>query len=839
MHEHSLSSVLRRTRIEVAYACEGIAAGRCCSGFKSVVVRYASLPNALMEHLSARVDLCRFKSIHVDDERRERSNVKYDGGFVATPNNSRDDQGALHHVSHAPPRMALLVAAAGAAFVLALTFYLAFAPTFTNDFWFHLKMGEVYWTLGPWPLADPMLHTALPEAPIQHEWLFGVAIYLIQSLTGFFGVRVLHLLAVMAILGLVFQSARRATDNALLACCVTTLFSVLAWTRLFQMRPDLVTILATLATYVLLMERYRVPTARRLAAFGALMLFWANAHSLFALAPLLLFAVVLGLGVRALVAVIIFEGSEKESTLQSARSIAGALTFAIVLAVVVSVANPRGIEQHFTFFTSSSDAAIWAVKDEWSHFDPFDVANHPGSVSPLLWTVMNAVIVAFGFTVLAGIVSVGKRRTNTLDVFNPATFALGAASIVAILVSVRFLWMGVFPLLFVAQAIVRSELRTDTREIVSWVLALTTLVVSIQFYRVGGFATTAARLPESISDYIQTPYLSRKYHVEGVQFLRDTGVEGRLFNSYGMGGFLGYWLSPKLTTFIDSRTEHYLPQVMKEYSRVSAMRELGGRRTFLDILDRREVDFFFGVGMPKGLMKRSRASENTTGHLEGIAGWVVVSRSIYHAIYLRDLPRNEANFERIEKYYAAAGIPFRRDLGFDAAAAIHTDLDWSVDHALLTPDHAKKIAVRNSAARGMKAGGLDALAWTYVLSGSYDAVLEVERELAEVRPVSKTSLRRAIYASLKLEKIAIAKQRAAALVAMSSNDTDSLIFQQLVTAFSETASLPSDPRNRGARSVALARVVQRVPLLSQFEAALLERNLPGEPRVDANDSRSH
>ncbi|MGK0485187.1 MAG: hypothetical protein ACJAYI_000695, partial [Myxococcota bacterium] len=257
-----------------------------------------------MEHFSARVDLCRFKSIHVDDERRERSNVKYDGGFVATPNNSRDDQGAPHHVSHAPPRMALLVAAAGAAFVLALTLYLAFAPTFTNDFWFHLKMGEVYWTLGPWPLADPMLHTALPEAPIQHEWLFGVAIYLIQSLTGFFGVRVFHLLAVMAILGLVFQSARRATDNALLACCVTTLFSVLAWTRLFQMRPDLVTILATLATYILLVERYRVPTARRLAAFGALMLFWANAHSLFALAPLLLFAVVLGLGVRALVAVI-------------------------------------------------------------------------------------------------------------------------------------------------------------------------------------------------------------------------------------------------------------------------------------------------------------------------------------------------------------------------------------------------------------------------------------------------------------------------------------------------------------------------------------------------------
>lgn len=749
--------------------------------------------------------------------------------------NYRDSQGSLIESPHGPSRATLLVAAAGAVFVCALTFYLAFAPTFTNDFWFHLKMGEVYWALGPWPPADPMLHTALPDAPIQHEWLFGVMLHFVESVTGFFGIRVFHLLVVAAAVATTFAAARRLTGNPVAACFVTTLFAVLAWTRLFQMRPDLVTIIATLATYVLLIEHHRVPSVRRLVIFAVLILVWANSHSLFALAPLLLFAALIGLGVRAFAEVYLLKGLERSEALGVTRRVAGAFAAAIVLASVVSLANPRGIEQHLTFFTSSSDAAIWAVKDEWSHFDPFDVTDMPGSVSPLLWVTMNGVMVAFGVTAVVGLISLLRRRPRVFEIFDPGTFALGAASIVAILVSVRFLWMGVFPLLFIAQAISRVDLRRDTREMVAWALALTTLIVSIQFYRVGGFATTADRLPDSFSEYIETPYLSRKFHVEAVRFLRETEVEGRLFNSYGMGGFLGYWLSPKMSTYIDSRTEHYPPEVMKEYSRIVEMRELGGRKTFLDILDRREVDFFVGIGMPIGLVKRSLASASTTRHLEGIDGWVPVSRSIRHAIYLRDVPRNDENFERISRYYESAGIPFDRRRGFDAVAAIDASTDWSVEHALMTPEHAKRISVRDSADPKLRAGGLDALAWVYVLGGSYDAALAIEDELAQLRPASKAGLRREIYSALNVKDVERAHRGAIALVRMTSQETDALIFQQLVTAFTETASLGTAPMNRTAVAVALARIAQRVPLLTPLEAALWERGLPGEPRVAEGD----
>ena len=71
-------------------------------------------------------------------------------------------------------------------------------------------MGEVYWLEGLWPAADPMLHTALPEAPIQHEWLFGVSVYALERALGFYGLRVVHTIAVALIIWLVFSMFRLA-----------------------------------------------------------------------------------------------------------------------------------------------------------------------------------------------------------------------------------------------------------------------------------------------------------------------------------------------------------------------------------------------------------------------------------------------------------------------------------------------------------------------------------------------------------------------------------------------------------------------------------------------------
>ncbi|MBW2388753.1 MAG: hypothetical protein JRG89_09975 [Deltaproteobacteria bacterium] len=735
------------------------------------------------------------------------------------------------------PVATLLIGAFGLLFVAALSLYLAAAPTFTNDFWFHLKMGEVYWLEGLWPDTDPMLHTALPHAPIQHEWLFGVALHGLERATGFAGIRIVHGLVVMLTLWLAFSVARRSCRNTLVACLVATSFAILAWTRFFQVRPDLLSIPATLLTWRLLIDTHRIPSLRQLLAFALMILIWANAHSLFALAPLLLIAAVLGLGVRAVAEWVLADvaAGDRRVALALTRRVAISLGFAIGIALLVSLLNPRGFEQLLTFFSSSRDTAIWAVKDEWSHFDPITSANNPGTVSPLLWGLMDGVLIAFFFTSVMGIWATLRRRARALEIFDPVAFAVGLASIVAILVSVRFLWMAIFPMLFVGRALGqtlgRADLRRDSREIVSWALALATFALGVQFYRVGGYQTIVAKLPADVRDYLATPYLSRKFHVEGVRFLRDTEVEGRLFNSYGMGGFLGYWLSPRLSTFVDSRTEHYPIESINEHSRITQMREMGGRSTYLDVLERREVDFFFGVGMPVGLVNRGGGS--TSAHLESIPGWVAVSRSLDHGIYLRDHPRNDENFEKIAQYYADRGVPFDRRRGFDVATAVEANLEWSRDHGLMTPVQAERVAKREGGSPKERAQALDALAWVYTLGGSYAAALEIEGELAQLGRTSKASLRRQILSAMKLDQPERAARAAAALRSMDPRDTGALVLQQLTTAFADVSRITAGRMEIAARNVALSRVAQRVPLLSPFDAALIKRSLPGEPRVDS------
>ena len=88
-------------------------------------------------------------------------------------------------------------------------------PVATDDLWFHLKMGEVYGTETLWPEADPMLHTAGDRRPVQHEWLFGVAVFALERAIGLQGLRLVHVIAVSGIVLLVFASFRRESGAAL------------------------------------------------------------------------------------------------------------------------------------------------------------------------------------------------------------------------------------------------------------------------------------------------------------------------------------------------------------------------------------------------------------------------------------------------------------------------------------------------------------------------------------------------------------------------------------------------------------------------------------------------
>ena len=278
------------------------------------------------------------------------------------------------------------------AVLVLLVLYLAGRPLDTSDLWFHLKMGEVYASEGPWPGSEPLLHTAHADAPVQHEWLFGVAVHSVERLAGHHGLRLLHVLAVLGILGLVCSLARREGGSLAAICLAGSVFLVLAWWRLIQLRPDLASIPAALLLYRLLLESEDPPSGWRIVGASVLFLVWANLHSLFAVGLLLLGAGTVGELLRVSL-VRRLPGLTNAGEVGFGR--ARRLALAFVAGLAASLLNPRGVDQHLTFVTSSRETGIWAIEDEWSPFVPWAFDHYGAWVSPLAWLVTDLLLISF------------------------------------------------------------------------------------------------------------------------------------------------------------------------------------------------------------------------------------------------------------------------------------------------------------------------------------------------------------------------------------------------------------------------------------------------------------
>ncbi|MEE2663266.1 MAG: hypothetical protein VX681_04050 [Myxococcota bacterium] len=637
-----------------------------------------------------------------------------------------------------PRNFARIAAYAATSAVLACLLLLAAGPILTDDLWWHLAMGRAYAAGGPWLTADPLLHTAHASGPVQHEWLFGVLAHGIERLGGFHGLRIAHALAVLGIAALAHSLIRREARIAELAALGTGIFLVLAWWRLMQARPDLASIAATLVCYRLLIEpERRVPSWARVGGFAALAALWANLHSLFAIVFPLGLAAVLGLAARGLAARRL---GEQAAAFSEDFARARRVGIGLVLAAIASLLNPRGLAQHLTFFSSSRGAAIWQVRDEWRPFDPFHFGAEHESLGWLEWWTADVLLAAFVAAALTGAVRFLRAPSErSLRAVDPVLYALGCASIAALLVSVRFLWLGIFPLL----CLLRTTRELGLASRAAPACALAAVALALAFPTLSSWWVVRSTQPQSLAALGRAPYLAHKYAVPGVRMLRDSGIEGNLFNSYGSGGFLGYWLSPALRTFVDGRTEHYPPAVLDDYLAV-VNRNPTDARGLAEILDERGVDVFFGFGLPNDVPRHGM--RYTAGHLLGADDWVVVSSSVLHRIWLRRDDRE--NLERAAAYYAAREVPFDRSRGFEPARVLAQRPDWAIEANLVPAEYPQLVAAyRDGSATRDE---LRRLAVVLALVGAHEQQLEVDFAYEEAHGADAGSQRRIVYALLQL-----------------------------------------------------------------------------------------
>jgi len=667
-----------------------------------------------------------------------------------------------------------LVSLACAALLL-VVFYLVGRPLGTDDLWFHLKMGETY-ARDLWPASDPMLFTSGPIRPVQHSWLFGVIVYEAARVVGLRGLRVLHVLTVAGILGLAYAILRRERAAPAFTMSALITFVVLNWFRLFQLRPDLVSILCALALYRLLLEHEEPPTKRRIGAAVLTLLFWANAHSVFMVGFALLAAALCGLGLRAHLQARLGEDASREW-----RTVR-ALGLVSLLALAATLLNPRGFEQHLTFFHSSATTTVLAVADEWSPFHPFAPPNPPNpALTTLAWCLGDALLL-----LLAAALALGALRwlrgpsRSVLDTFDPKRAALAAASAVAMIAALRFLWLGFFVLLYllhVAHGVLAAQPRARKR--LELGLAAGALGVALLFPGQISFASFVAETQQERRGYFESVYLRQRYAAAGMEFLRDAGLEGHLFNPYHLGGFLGYWLSPRLRTFIDGRAEHYPPEVLAEYQAIRLGKTEPGGPSPLERLDRRSANVFFAAGRPFAL---SYGNTYTFPLVEGDPHWIPVFRARDHGVFLRRDASNDENLRRVESYYAREGVTFDPVEGFDVALVLRTRPDWLAAREVLPVDYPQLLLNRESPDPELRFAALSRLAELYADLGDWRSQIAADQAALELRPDALLERERLVMTLAEHEGAGPALAQARELVRRHPTDERALTLRRRLEA---------------------------------------------------------
>lgn len=640
----------------------------------------------------------------------------------------------------------LVVYLAAIALVLS-TLLLAGQPIYANDTWIHLALGEVFLRDGPWLASDPHLFTA-KGPPSPSSWLGSAALYSIYDLTGFTGLRIAHVLAVLVILLLAWRVMRKAGSLPVTAGAGVGLFVLLSTYRLVQLRPDLFTIAATLGLFLLLFTRQEGPSRGQIALAALLAAVWSNVHAAFVLGPALVLGASAAIGAASLL-----PGSI--DTRAQERGRAGRLAVAGLGMAAASCLNPQGLDAHLAYFSSGQEtAALEMIADEWN---PTNLLRWPTPYLPptiaawlACWLCAVSTLFAVGIFVRDRVKTHGAHP-RTVD---PGLLALAGAGLVAAGVASRFLWLGLFALALLGALASRKTAAsregdgTVAARIVAGSTALVAVAAALLHAYAGDWPLLSRAMRTESADYA-APYPTERYNTHAIWFLSDTGVEGHIFNDYPLGGFMSFWLSPKLM-MASSGTMNVSRDAMAANLAVGARQTLREGEDYAALLDRQGFDLFLGAGYPIEATP-GRPIPCTIRHLANEPGWILVFRNLRSGVYLRRNAENAANLARIAAYYAKAGVPFDAERGFETEKTIRAAPEWSLEHGLVPIDFEALVAhVR--AQRNPPHVDLQThrLALLYATLGVYERALTVDRFIQKVEPRDSTSAWRVIWNLVQL-----------------------------------------------------------------------------------------
>ena len=391
-----------------------------------------------------------------------------------------------------------------------------------QDFWWHLRIGEIILRTGEIPQVDLFSFTRTGETWINQAWGMQALFYAVYARAGIDGILFLH-------------TALIAGGYILLGCVLARRLGwVAAWGGVLAaffvgihdqgVRPQSVSFLL-FGALVAAMELHRVGTRAPLRLAPLLFLVWVNAHGGF----------VFGLGALVLHAAgRCWSAAQRERTPESVGEIRElvAIVAACGLALAFNPQGPLGIVQYVLGFFQS-DVTI--------------VSN--AEFSPLSPRSIDGVLFALSLGALALALRAGTRLTVDQAV-SLLVFGIACAWVRRILP-----WYGFLLAPVLAQSLwqhgpwIRSSAR-QLRPALYVALAVLYLISSAPMFR--SFASVSG-------DYL------RRSPVEAIARLCDQAGEGdRVFVAQEFAS-LQVFRCPKTRVFIDTRMELYPLSIWSDY----------------------------------------------------------------------------------------------------------------------------------------------------------------------------------------------------------------------------------------------------------------------------------
>jgi hypothetical protein len=396
------------------------------------------------------------------------------------------------------------------------------------DLWWHIKTGEWIWQQHSFPQGDPFSYTAAGQPWIAHEWLFGLVSFLAWRAVGLAGLIGIKAFLVAALLALTAWTARaRGATAGMTVMALSAAFTISR--QRFDERPELISL--CLAVGFLLIHAKSRERPRMLLLLPALQLVWANLHGGTAL---------LGWGLAGVFFLDQAWQLRKHGipwhrllSHQELRSHLGALAGV----VAISFANP------YTFKTLTYGMMRAESPLNIEEFQSLAARMRVGPDIAITLLIAYAIL-------LAALFVLRPRQVRLFEwLLVPALLILSLSffrfrSLFAVLLAPSLAWQ-------LSQGKLLGRLRW-------WLPALASAILLL-WIGTADSKSYAYRFGAGIHTGILP--------VDAAEFVKSSGMSGRMFNEYDFGGYLIWRLEPELKVFIDGREDVYVqPGIARDYS---------------------------------------------------------------------------------------------------------------------------------------------------------------------------------------------------------------------------------------------------------------------------------